>query len=125
MVRTMSRHICIVIANLPAERDRRVIRECQSLEEQGFQVTVIAPRGEPGLRILPGTRGTRLRPYPVKVLGTGVLTFAFEFVWSLLWVALRLADEIAHGRAQAVQVCNPPDVYWPLALVVRALGRPW
>jgi glycosyltransferase involved in cell wall biosynthesis len=24
-----------------------------------------------------------------------------------------------------VQVCNPPDVYWPLALVMRALGRPW
>jgi glycosyltransferase involved in cell wall biosynthesis len=24
-----------------------------------------------------------------------------------------------------VQVCNPPDVYWPLALLMRALGRPW
>ncbi len=28
------------------------------------------------------------------------------------------------GRS-AVQVCNPPDVYWPLALALRALGRPW
>jgi glycosyltransferase involved in cell wall biosynthesis len=22
-------------------------------------------------------------------------------------------------------VCNPPDVYWPLALLLRMLGRPW
>ncbi|MGE5828341.1 MAG: glycosyltransferase family 4 protein, partial [Micromonosporaceae bacterium] len=33
--------------------------------------------------------------------------------------------EVVRGRANAVQVCNPPDVFWPLALVLRALGRPW
>jgi glycosyltransferase involved in cell wall biosynthesis len=113
------------VANLPAERDRRVIRECLTLEENGFDVTVIAPRGDPSLKILPGSRGTRLKPYPVKVYGSGVLSFAFEFAWSFAWVSVRLLGEILRGRAQAVQVCNPPDVYWPLALLVRALGRPW
>jgi glycosyltransferase involved in cell wall biosynthesis len=117
--------ISILVANLPAERDRRVIRECLTLEANGFDVTVIAPRGDKNLRVLPGSRNTRLRPYPVKVLGSGPVTFAVEFVWSFLCIAVRLFGEIARGRAQAVQVCNPPDVYWPLALVVRALGRPW
>ena len=51
------RHVCIVIANLPAERDRRVIRECQSLEAHGYAVTVIAPRGDPDL-----TGAARHRP---------------------------------------------------------------
>ncbi|MFC0532187.1 glycosyltransferase family 4 protein [Phytohabitans kaempferiae] len=117
--------IAILVANLPAERDRRVIRECLTLEENGFDVTVIAPRGDKQLRILPGSRGTRLKPYPVFVYGSGVLSFAFEFVWSFLCIAVRLFGELFRGRAHAVQVCNPPDIYWPLALVWRALGRPW
>jgi glycosyltransferase involved in cell wall biosynthesis len=117
--------IAILVANLPAERDRRVIRECLSLEANGFDVTVIAPRGDPALTILPGSRGTRLKPYPVKVYGSGVVTFAVEFIWSFLCIAVRLLGEILAGRAHAVQVCNPPDIYWPLAVLFRALGRPW
>ncbi|MFE9691041.1 glycosyltransferase family 4 protein [Micromonospora sp. NPDC005806] len=117
--------IAILVANLPAERDRRVIRECLSLEANGFDVTVIAPRGDRSLRTLPGSRGTRLRPYPVFVYGHGVLSYAVEFGWSFLCIAVRLLAEVLSGRAHAVQVCNPPDVYWPLALLLRALGRPW
>ena len=118
-------HITILIANLPAERDRRVIRESLSLEAAGYDVTIIAPRGDKTLTTLPGSRGVRLRPYPVYVYGSGVLSFAFEFVWSFACIAVRLLAEVFAGRAHAVQVCNPPDVYWPLALLLRALGRPW
>ena len=124
-MRSRAPHIAIVVANLPAERDRRVIRECLTLERHGYQVTVIAPRGEPGLRVLPGSRDTRLKPYPLIVQGSGVLSFALEFLWSFGWVAFRLLGEVLRGRAHAVQVCNPPDVYWPLALLLRALRRPW
>lgn len=125
---TMSRqrrHITILIANLPAERDRRVIRECLTLERDGYEVTVIAPTGDRTLRFLPGSRNTRLKPYPVFVSGSGVVSFAFEFAWSFTWIAIRLLGEVVRGRAHAVQVCNPPDVYWPLALLLRALRRPW
>lgn len=118
-------HVAILIANLPAERDRRVIRECLTLEARGYEVTVIAPRGDKQLRVLPGSRNVRLKPYPLVLYGSGVLTFAVEFVWSFLCIAVRLAGEVLRGRAHAVQVCNPPDVYWPMALVFRALGRPW
>lgn len=121
----VSAHVTILIANLPAERDRRVIRQCLSLEEAGFEVTVIAPRGDRSLTVLPGSRNTRLRPYHVPVYGSGILSFGFEFLWSFLCIAVRLIGEIFAGRAHAVQVCNPPDVYWPLALLMRALGRPW
>jgi glycosyltransferase involved in cell wall biosynthesis len=117
--------ITILVANLPAERDRRVIRECLTLEAHGFDVTVIAPRGDKSLRVLPGTRNTRLKPYPVMVYGSNVVSFAFEFLSSFLCIAVRLLGEVLRGRAHGVQVCNPPDVYWPLALLLRAVGRPW
>jgi glycosyltransferase involved in cell wall biosynthesis len=118
-------HVTILIANLPAEKDRRVIRQCLSLEAAGFSVTVIAPRGDRSLSVLPGSRDTRLRPYPVPVAGSGFVSFVFEFLWSFMCIAVRLTGEVLAGRAHGVQVCNPPDVYWPLALLLRALGRPW
>jgi glycosyltransferase involved in cell wall biosynthesis len=118
-------HVAILVANLPAERDRRVIRESLTLEAHGYEVTIIAPRGDKDLRVLPGSRNVRLKPYPIVIAGSGVLSFAVEFIWSFLWIAFRLSGEVVRGRAHAVQVCNPPDVYWPLALVFRALRRPW
>lgn len=118
-------HITILVANLPAERDRRVIRECLTLEEHGYSVTVIAPRGQKGLKILPASRNTRLRTYPMVMYGSGPFSYAMEFAWSFLCIAIRLCVEVLCGRAHAVQVCNPPDVYWPLALVLRAIRRPW
>ena len=121
----MPAHVTILIANLPAEKDRRVIRQCLSLEAAGFCVTVIAPRGDASLKTLPGSRDTRLRPYPVRVYGSGIVSYAFEFLWSFACIAVRLTAEVLAGRAHGVQVCNPPDVYWPLALLLRALGRPW
>jgi glycosyltransferase involved in cell wall biosynthesis len=117
--------ITILVANLPAERDRRVIRECLSLEANGFDVTVIAPRGDKSLKVLPGSRNTRLKPYPVYLAGSGLVSFVGEFVWSFLCIAVRLFGEVLSGRAHAVEVCNPPDVYWPLAIAMRAIGRPW
>src|SRR5690606_33356857 len=122
---TRRQHITILVANLPAERDRRVIRESLSLESAGYTVTIIAPRGDRSLKTLPGSTDVRLKPYPVPVLGSGILSFAWEFTWSFAWIAIRLLGEVFAGRAHAVQVCNPPDVYWPLALLLRALRRPW
>jgi len=54
-------HVTILIANLPAEKDRRVIRQCLSLEAAGFCVTVIAPRGDASLKTLPGKQPRTLR----------------------------------------------------------------
>ncbi|MDM4718574.1 glycosyltransferase [Micromonospora sp. WMMA1363] len=32
---------------------------------------------------------------------------------------------VVRHRVVAAQVCNPPDVFWPLALVMRVTGRGW
>jgi glycosyltransferase involved in cell wall biosynthesis len=118
-------HIAIAVLNLPAERDRRVIRECRALESAGYRVTVVCPRGTTGLRTLPGTGDTAIRSFRQPFAGTGVLSFAVEFVWSFLCVAWHMSILVARHRVVAAQVCNPPDVFWPVALAMRATGRPW
>ncbi|MEV6813232.1 glycosyltransferase family 4 protein [Micromonospora sp. NPDC051296] len=118
-------HVAIAVVNLPAERDRRVIRECLALESAGYRVTVICPRGQTRLRYLPGSRDTAIRSFRQPFAGDGILSFAAEFAWAFLWVAWHLAVLVVRHRVVAAQVCNPPDVFWPLALVMRAIGRGW
>ena len=118
-------HVVIVVVNLPVERDRRVIRECLALEEAGYQVTVICPRGPGRLTRLPGSRSTAIRSFPQPLAGSGVLSFAFEFAWALLAVTTRLLGIMLRRRVDAVQACNPPDVFWVVAILMRALGRPF
>ncbi|MFD0821691.1 glycosyltransferase, partial [Micromonospora zhanjiangensis] len=118
-------HVVIIVVNLPAERDRRVIRECQALEAAGYRVSVICPRGPRGLTRLPGTTATRIRSFPQPLAGAGVLSFAAEFGWALLAVTGRLIGIMLRDRVDGVQACNPPDVFWVVGLVVRALGRPF
>ncbi|MDG4823351.1 glycosyltransferase family 4 protein [Asanoa sp. WMMD1127] len=118
-------HVVIVVVNLPVERDRRVIRECLALEEAGYRVTVICPRGSAGLTRLPGSRSTDIRSFPQPLAGSGVLSFAFEFAWALLAVTTRLLGLMLRTRVDAVQACNPPDVFWVLAVLLRAMGKPF
>ncbi|MEV4626236.1 glycosyltransferase family 4 protein [Micromonospora sp. NPDC049523] len=118
-------HVVIVVVNLPVERDRRVIRECLALEAAGYRVTVICPRGPGRLTQLPGSAGTAIRSFPQPLAGSGVLSFAAEFAWALIAVTTRLLGIMLRGRVDAVQACNPPDVFWPVALLMRALGRPF
>ncbi|GIG89315.1 glycosyltransferase family 4 protein [Plantactinospora endophytica] len=118
-------HVVIVVVNLPAERDRRVIRECQALEAAGYRASVICPRGPKRLAVLPGTAATRIYSFPQPLAGKGVLSFAAEFAWALIAVAGRLLGLMLRTRVDAVQACNPPDVFWVVGLLMRALGRPF
>jgi glycosyltransferase involved in cell wall biosynthesis len=118
-------HVVIVVVNLPAERDRRVIRECQALEAAGYRLTVICPRGPRRLDLLPGTAATRIRSFPQPFAGAGVFSFAAEFAWALIAVTARLLAVMVRGRVDAVQACNPPDIFWVVGLLMRALNRPF
>ncbi|MGW0431111.1 glycosyltransferase family 4 protein [Micromonospora sp. NPDC003197] len=120
-----SPHIVIVVVNLPVERDRRVIRECQALESAGYRVSVICPRGPGRPRLVPGTEASRIHSFPQPLAGSGVLSFAAEFAWALTAVTVRLAGIMARDRVDAVQACNPPDIFWIPGLLMRMLGRPF
>ncbi|MEE6257789.1 glycosyltransferase family 4 protein [Plantactinospora sonchi] len=118
-------HVVIVVVNLPAERDRRVIRECQALEAAGYRASVICPRGPRRPALVPGTVAARIHSFPQPLAGKGVLSFAAEFAWALIAVTVRLLGLMLRGRVDAVQACNPPDVFWIVGLLMRALGRPF
>jgi glycosyltransferase involved in cell wall biosynthesis len=119
----MRRHILILVENLSVPFDRRVWQESKALAGAGFQVTVICPTGSDRHRerdvVIDGIRILR---YPLRAATGGPLAYLWEYavaLWHTLWLAVKVRRE---GRIDIVQACNPPDLLFLVALVLRPGG---
>jgi glycosyltransferase involved in cell wall biosynthesis len=112
--------ILIIVQNLPVPFDRRVWLECQALTMAGYRVAVVCPKGkgDPAYQVIDGVELYKYRPYAP---GGSKVSFIAEYAYSFLattWAALKARRS---GRFAVIQACNPPDIFWPLALAFRAL----
>ncbi len=106
--------------NLSVPFDRRVWLECLSLTDAGFRVAVVCPKapGDPPYARLNGVELYKYRPYAPGGSGT---SFIVEYLYSFFaTLALSLKASL-RGRFDVVQSCNPPDIFWPIGLLFRAL----
>lgn len=110
--------VLIIVQNLPVPFDRRVWLECQALTHAGYQVTVICPKGkgDPGRQVLDGVT---LLKYPPYAPGGSALGFVLEYAYSFLATALLVLSGRRGGRFAVIQACNPPDIFWPIAWLLR------
>ena len=117
----MSR-VLIIVQNLPVPFDRRVWLECQALVADGHQVAVVCPKGagDPGYAILDTVELYKYRPYAP---GGSKAGFIAEYVYSFAATAWGTLRARRRGRFRVLQACNPPDIFWPIAMVLRALDR--
>jgi glycosyltransferase involved in cell wall biosynthesis len=114
--------ILIIVQNLPVPFDRRVWLECQALVSAGYRVAVVCPKGsgDPAYQVIDSVRLYKYRPYAP---GGSKVSFIAEYVYSFLATAWGMLRARRSGRFAVIQACNPPDIFWPLALVFRALER--
>lgn len=117
------RHILILVENLSVPFDRRVWQESRALVDAGFRVTVICPVGakrdqEPDVTI----DGVRILRYPLRPAGGGPAGYLREYalaLWHSSVMALKVRRE---SRVDIVQACNPPDLLFLVALLLRPFG---
>jgi glycosyltransferase involved in cell wall biosynthesis len=112
--------ILIIVQNLPVPFDRRVWLECRTLTEAGYRVAVVCPKGpgDPAYAELDGVELYKYRPFASN---GGTASFFAEYAYSFaatLWLAIKAARR---GRFAAIQSCNPPDIFWPIAMLFRVL----
>jgi glycosyltransferase involved in cell wall biosynthesis len=108
------------VQNLPVPFDRRVWLECGSLTEAGYDVTVICPRGKTSKphEVINDVEIHAYRPYAPGGRAAG---FVIEYAYSFLATARLAMKARRRGRFDVVQACNPPDIFWPLARLLRRL----
>jgi glycosyltransferase involved in cell wall biosynthesis len=112
--------VLIVVQNLPVPFDRRVWLESKALMAAGYDVSVVCPKapGDPAYHVVEGVPLYKYRPYAP---GGSKASFITEYVYSFL-ATLRLVLRARRGgRFRVMQACNPPDIFWPIALLLRWL----
>jgi len=113
--------VLVIVQNLSVPFDRRVWLECQALVSAGHQVAVVCPkdRGDPDYQVLDGVE---LYKYQGYAPGGGKLSYIVEYAYSLAATAwLTAKARRRSGRLDVLQACNPPDIFWPIARVLRAI----
>jgi glycosyltransferase involved in cell wall biosynthesis len=112
--------VLIIVQNLPVPFDRRVWLECQALVSDGHRVAVICPQGDgdPGYQVIDTVELYKYRPYAP---GGSKLSFVAEYVYSFLATAWLTLKARRRGRFAVMQACNPPDIFWPIGLALRAV----
>ena len=118
----MAKRILIIVQNLPVPFDRRVWLECQALVSDGYRVAVVCPKGsgDPSYEVIDTVELYKYRPYAP---GGSKLSFITEYVYSFLATGWLTRKARRSGRFAVIQACNPPDIFWPIAVALRALDR--
>jgi len=116
------KRVLIIVQNLPVPFDRRVWLECQALVSAGYDVSVVCPKGkgDPSHEVVAAVRLYKYRPYAP---GGSKASFIAEYVYSFLATAWLTLKARRGGRFAVMQACNPPDIFWPIALALRAVDR--
>ncbi len=77
-------------------------------------------KGDPSYEVIDGVELYKYRPYAP---GGSKLGFVTEYVYSFLATAWHTLKARSKGRFAVMQACNPPDIFWPIAIALRAADR--
>ncbi|SPL94494.1 Glycosyltransferase [[Actinomadura] parvosata subsp. kistnae] len=110
----------VLVENLSVPLDRRVWQESTALRQAGWEVHVICPKGaKQDTEAEVVIDGIHIHRYPLRAATGGPVGFVREY-GSALWHTLRIARRL--GRFDVVHGCNPPDLFFLVALAMRWRG---
>jgi glycosyltransferase involved in cell wall biosynthesis len=121
-VKNMRRRALILVEDLPVPFDRRVWSEARTLRDAGWRVTVVSPMGEAARRWHERRDGIEVFRYPLPTTAAGLLNHIAEY--GVAMPATLILSLLAWGgrRFDVVHACNPPDFFFPIGRLFRALG---
>lgn len=116
------KRVLIIVENLPLPFDRRVWQEARTLKAAGAIVSVICPTGKGYQKRYEFIDGVHIHRHPLPLDASTAFGYLLEYGAALFWETL-LAWRIFFTRGiDVIQVCNPPDLMFLVALPFRLFG---
>lgn len=117
------RKVLIIVENLPVPPDRRVWLEATTLQQSGYIVSVICPKGHGYNKSFEIIDGVHVFRHPFPYEADRALGYAFEYSWALFWeFALSLKVLFSRGF-DVIHGCNPPDAIFLVAAFYKIFGK--
>lgn len=114
--------ILIIVENISVPFDDRVWKEATTLRKNGYEVTVLCPRGQ-GYHLGYEVRdGVHIYRHPTPKEGNSALGYLWEFGWALFWEFLYAWWIYFRRGFHVLQGCNPPDDIFLVALPFKLFG---
>jgi len=114
-------HLAAMVQNVSLADDNRLQKEVADLLAAGYDVSVVT-RHDDANAPWRGVAGLDLVEYPAPVDGDSTLSHLTEYAVSLVRQLPTLARLHLRHRIDVLQICQPPDLYFPVAAVARRLG---
>src|SRR5271157_3678418 len=118
----VKKKVLIIVENLPVPFDRRVWKEALSLRENGYEVTVLCPRGKGYEQRHEVIEGIDIYRHSMPPEGNSVLGYLREYTSALFWEFLYTWWIYLRRGFHVIQGCNPPDSIVLIALPFKLLG---
>jgi glycosyltransferase involved in cell wall biosynthesis len=118
----VKKKILIIVENLPVPFDSRVWKEACSLGSNGYEVTVLCPKGKGYAQSYELLEGIRIYRHPAPAEGSNPLGYIWEFGCALFWEFLFSWWIFLRHGFQVIQGCNPPDDIFLVALPFKLMG---
>jgi glycosyltransferase involved in cell wall biosynthesis len=126
------RKALIIVENNSVPFDRRVWREALALQEAGWHVSVVCPKSPEDDRLVYADspagdyevlEGIHIYRFPMQFAEHGVVAFLREYATAFL-ASVRLSRRVLREQGfDVLQVCNPPDIFFPLGAYYRLRGK--
>lgn len=118
----MTKKVLIIVENNPVPFDSRVWKEACSLHENGYQVTVLSPKGKGYKKGYECLEGIHIYRHPMPTEGSSPLGYVWEFSCALCWEFFFSWWIYLRRGFQVIQGCNPPDDIFLVALPFKLFG---
>jgi glycosyltransferase involved in cell wall biosynthesis len=114
--------VLIVTENIALGRDHRAKKQVQSLLAAGWKVSFICRR-DPDNEPFRNMAGLDLYEYRPPTESSRRMSYLYEYAYSLLAAAWLTITAALKGGFDVIQVGDPPDIHFLLALPFKLLGR--
>jgi glycosyltransferase involved in cell wall biosynthesis len=121
-VRNLKKKVLIIVENLPVPFDGRVWKEACSLSDDGYNVTVLCPKGKGYENRYECIKGVHIYRHPMPKEGNGIWGYFLEYSSALFWEFIYAFWIYFRRGFHVIQGCNPPDDIFLIALPFKLLG---
>lgn len=109
------KRVLILVENLPSPFDRRVWQEATTLQENGYEVSIICPTGRGCEKRYEVINCIHIYRYSLPIEAEGARGYLLEYA-AALFCTFRLSLRVLHTRGfDVIHACNPPDLLFLIA----------